>query len=309
MLTHAFTGNRIETLLATWYPLRDQMDWALASVIRVSGSAYRKPGALMLINSQGESFGMLSGGCLEADIRRNAQKSIALNKTLTLVYEADAATQSKHLVLTGCGGTVEVWIQPIHRQNDYQNLIPLYSSLSEGVSCRYQINRDLNNQCVNQHDAECHVFTYQAAPRLAIFGAGPDAVPLAHMASMLGWHIYLFDHRQNRVAINQFPQNCQLNSQPPAQRHIPELDAAVVMGHQLSFDRAALAQLNQLSSLKYLGLLGPVHRKSKILSQLTVPLQHKCYGPIGLHIGGQLPEEIALSCLSQIQAVLQGKSL
>ena len=67
-------SNQLNALLNTWADARDDTDWVLGTVYKTEGSAYRKAGAMMLINGYGQQFGLLSGGFLEADIVRNARK-------------------------------------------------------------------------------------------------------------------------------------------------------------------------------------------------------------------------------------------
>ncbi|WP_017446894.1 XdhC family protein [Gayadomonas joobiniege] len=298
----------IQSLLTAWYSLKEQCRWVLASISRTQGSAYLKAGTIMLISDQGHSLGMLSGGCLEADVKRNAQKVISLNKTKTLIYQAQSDADNAHLASTGCGGEISVLLQVVSAENDYQDLVKLYEFLKNGQVAYYQFCSQSVNRCLDRPSPDfVNVFTYQPTTRLALFGIGLDTVPLAHMAMILGWQVYLFDHRPNRLPLSLFPENCQLNYQRPEIRQIPDVDAAVVMGHNLKFDEQALRQLNQQKHLKYLGLLGPQHRKETLLARIAEPLNHKCFGPVGLDIGGNLPEEVALSCLSQIQAVIHGK--
>ena len=72
--------NHLSSLLNTWFPQKDQLDWVLATIIETDGSSYRKPGAMMFINSLGQYYGLVSGGCLEADIMRHARMCMASGK-------------------------------------------------------------------------------------------------------------------------------------------------------------------------------------------------------------------------------------
>ncbi|EWH09212.1 hypothetical protein DS2_13664 [Catenovulum agarivorans DS-2] len=305
--------NHVQSILQNWLDVKDQYQWALASVIEISGSSYRKPGAIMLINNQGRSMGMLSGGCLEADIILQAQKAIFLQKHKTLVYDTkDDGASPIHFL--GCGGSITVLIQPLNETNHFQYLPELYNTLTTNKQAYYHINTQQNLVCnqafshINQATTQ-KPFYYQAQVHLAIFGAGLDAIPMVKMAQVLGWQVSLFDYRSTHVGIKQFPQPFsyykQLFSQLP---HI-HFDAAIVMGHNLEFDAQALSYV-QSSNAKYIGMLGPKHRQEKVIDklpelgqQLTKPL----YGPLGLDIGGELPEEIALSTLAEVKAVLANK--
>ena len=74
---------QLSTMLATWAPRRDADDWVLGTVFKTEGSSYRKPGAMTLISAEGAQLGLLSGGCLEADIRLNARKVMSSGLPLT----------------------------------------------------------------------------------------------------------------------------------------------------------------------------------------------------------------------------------
>ena len=74
-------------LLNQWHAQRDTHEWVLGVVYKTEGSCYRRAGAMMLFNSQGQQFGMLSGGCLESDILRRARFSMMTGKAITLVYD------------------------------------------------------------------------------------------------------------------------------------------------------------------------------------------------------------------------------
>ena len=58
--------NHTQELLNTWFKQCDELEWILATIIGTEGSSYRKPGAMMMINSLGQYHGLLSGGCLES---------------------------------------------------------------------------------------------------------------------------------------------------------------------------------------------------------------------------------------------------
>ncbi|MCH1603124.1 MAG: XdhC family protein, partial [Luminiphilus sp.] len=68
---------QLAAMLSRWAPQRDAEEWILGTVYKTEGSSYRKPGAMSLISSGGDQLGLLSGGCLEADIRLNARKVMA----------------------------------------------------------------------------------------------------------------------------------------------------------------------------------------------------------------------------------------
>ena len=82
-------SNQLTTLLNAWKQGKDETDWVLGTIYKTEGSAYRKAGAMMLINGNGQQFGLLSGGCLEADIMRRARAVMQTQQGALLVYDAN----------------------------------------------------------------------------------------------------------------------------------------------------------------------------------------------------------------------------
>jgi xanthine/CO dehydrogenase XdhC/CoxF family maturation factor len=150
--------------------------------------------------------------------------------------------------------------------------------------------------------------------RLLVLGAGPDAMPLVDIAGLVGWHITVLDHRPAYAVAEHFPRARRVHAQAasalPAWISDQYFDAAVVMSHHLASDEAYLTALAD-SAVRYVGLLGPAPRRSRLLSDIGARAQQlgsRLYGPIGLDIGAVTPETIALAIVSEIQAVLAGRS-
>jgi xanthine dehydrogenase accessory factor len=143
-------------------------------------------------------------------------------------------------------------------------------------------------------------------PRLLILGAGPDAVPLVRMATELGWRVTIADHREAYVSNTAFDvaeRRCLVTSGDAAS--IDNLDAftaAVVMTHHLDSDRAWLQTL-AATHIAYVGLLGPHARRDRLVadSDIAAAFGERLHGPVGLDIGADSPESIALSILAEIQ--------
>jgi len=145
-------------------------------------------------------------------------------------------------------------------------------------------------------------------PRLLILGAGPDAVPLVRMAAELGWRVTLADHREayiNNAAFAPAERRCLVTAGDIGD--IGDLDtfmAAVIMTHHLDSDQAWLRALAP-TNIDYVGLLGPLARRDRLLadSVTATAFGDRLHGPVGLHIGADSPESIALSILAEIQSV------
>lgn len=168
-------------------------------------------------------------------------------------------------------------------------------------------------QVIEDDGAATLVVPIGLPPRLLVLGAGPDATPLVEIAGLMGWRIVVLDHRPAYAVGERFPRAKRV-AVSPASALANELanaryDAAVVMSHHLLSDQAYLAALAD-STIGYVGLLGPAPRRARLLAEIgdkAERLKSRLYGPIGLDIGANTPETIALAIVSEIQAVLAGR--
>jgi xanthine/CO dehydrogenase XdhC/CoxF family maturation factor len=147
-------------------------------------------------------------------------------------------------------------------------------------------------------------------PRLLVLGGGLDAIPLVGMAAELGWFVTIADHRPAYLARGGFERADRAVLVEPAKLaaslRLGDFDAIVVMSHHLATDRKYLAELAPLAT-SYLGVLGPRARRDRLLKDLadTAPqLEQRLKGPVGLDIGADSPESIALSILAELQSTL-----
>ncbi|PKG85098.1 xanthine dehydrogenase [Colwellia sp. 75C3] len=323
-------SNRLAALLANWFPDKDSCQWVLASIIETQRSSYRKTGAMMLINSIGKCYGLLSGGCLEADLKRQAQKCWQDETNLTVCYDMQDDSDIAWQLGIGCGGLVRVLLQPINRDNNYLDLLTLKNQLDNRNACFYHIDTSTthatsgnNNQVLSKDDSSlAPLVAIKPAPALVIFGGGIDTQPLVKMAHTLGWFICLVDSRTAYARPAYFKEADLVINQDYDELEqsllLPKADAIVIMHHNVSLDTRALQLVKKqaaLATTSYLGLLGPQHRTEKVLAQaqiLSTDLPCKLANPIGFDLGGELPESIALAVLSQAHAAIEqasGKSL
>lgn len=328
--------HQIEDLLEHWLPLADDA-WVLAVITQIQGSAYRKPGAMMLFHEFGQGVGMLSGGCLEADLRRHAQKAMQTKQVTCVTY--DASDESDASYRLGCGGIVDIMLIPLLKENHDLGLIELVQAFRHGRSGFYQLPLVKAGTDARQYQAAFYpealkpfpasdfvrtgVFTQEAGesliiplrPRfhLGIFGGGIDAKPIAAMAHTLGWQVTVFDGRTAYARAADFPHAhvVKLAAGELTANHIAQLDCAVVMNHNLGLDAAALKVI-QAHPLAYVALLGPAHRRDKVLGMAglsTESFSGVFSAPAGLALGGELPSAVALSILAQCHGVLHGATL
>jgi xanthine/CO dehydrogenase XdhC/CoxF family maturation factor len=147
-------------------------------------------------------------------------------------------------------------------------------------------------------------------PRVLILGAGLDAVPLVNVLAELGWRVSVADHRPaylERKGLARAEAVFDVRPDLLTERIKPaNFDAIVVMSHHLATDRAYLGQLAG-ADVPYLGLLGPPARKRRLLDELgesAGALGRRLRGPVGIDIGADTAESIAVSIAAESQQVL-----
>ena len=156
-----------------------------------------------------------------------------------------------------------------------------------------------------------------AAPqRLFVLGAGDDAKPLVRMGALLGWSVTVMDGRAQLARAERFPEAERVVVLPSVSAEVLEIrpeDAVVLMTHSYEQDRELLAAVLPLRP-RYLGLLGARHRSSLLVSEVAVRLGRtvaacceQVYAPVGLDLGGDGPEAIALAVIAEVQACCMGK--
>jgi len=269
--------------------------WALATLVQTQGSTYRKPGARLLIDLDGMTLGVLSGGCLEEEIGRCGQKVIA-----------DAAAKLSSFDtkrLYGCDGQLKILVEPIPAAAPDGNLITKIGQLlSKREACRIRTcfegdalgSEVLTADALIMEQRGILIDTVSPPIRLLLFGTGPEIDPITQLAQNLGWITERFDHP------SELSQDFRADTQT----------AAIVMNHNFGRDLLALDRVLPLQ-LRYVGLLGPKKRHAELLGRLgeyrpldfDAPIRN-LFAPPGLDIGSEAPEEIALAIVSEVAAVL-----
>ena len=297
----------------------------LATVIRTGGSTYAKPGAQMLIASDGEYAGLLSGGCLEGDLREYSRDVANTGNARIVSYDLRSTTDQLFGLGAGCEGAMDILLTRVAAP-DWQPLTDMAASFraDRALSVRFVI---ASNACAwplgrvmpaevgtPPAGVELFVATLAPAPRLLLLGGGPDARPVAELAAFLGWRVTVIDHRESYLAPARFPPQATLINARAADLatvvSLADYSAAVVMSHQLDSDQHYLRALAR-SAVPYVGLLGPAGRREKLLADLgadAAALRPRLRAPVGLDIGGRAPESIALSIVGEVHAVLAGRA-
>ena len=304
---------------------------ALASLVRVEGSSYRSEGARLLVGADGSSAGSISGGCLEAEIVRKAQWLTRTGATVQRYSTLFDDTAEIPYGL-GCGGTVHVLLEPADTP-EFQALMlafeaslrgePLHvtSWLPDGDAPLRRVVNDATGRVVFRSEqgaplAEEASYTEKltSPQRLFLFGAGEDARPMARLAALLGWSVYVQDGRAQWARPERFPEAQAVVASPELGALRPgREDAVILMTHSYEADRDWLQQVLPCAP-RYLGLLGSRHRSALLVSEAAAALgwtvaqacEHM-FSPVGLDLGGDGAEAIALSAIAEIQACTQGK--
>jgi xanthine dehydrogenase accessory factor len=235
----------------------------------------------------------VSGGCLEADVLERAKKVLKSGRAEVFTYDTTNDENSVFSLNMGCRGVIQILLEPISKDS------PLISEMRAAYD-----NREASEN---------------VEPPIAVmlFGAGADAVPLARIVSELGWEVSVFDHRPAFLTEERFPSAKKLvlqnADQPLTEFATDGRTAAVMMTHNYTRDCVVLPALLN-SDVFYIGALGPKRRTEQILEELAANGENltpdklsRLYAPVGLDIGADTPEGIALSIIGEIQSVLANR--
>jgi xanthine dehydrogenase accessory factor len=322
---------------------------ALATIIRVDGSSYRREGAKMLFSEDGSCCGTISAGCLEEDLIYHAQEVMQTSKAKTVIYDLKSVDDLSWGQGAGCDGEIEVLVEAIEWESEalrnnqmiwpcidkiieqgksvifvksvrgklgletqllfsnqglilsgekslkiQQSLIPYFRQLmDQGLKAKLFHIPELQSDFFFEH--------YTPKELLYIFGAGPDAEPLAKLASQVGFSVTVIDPRSSRCNEENFPTaDYRIIEHPESylmNNRIPFHGFVLVMTHNFNWDQQILKHLLE-SPLYYLGILGPKRRSERL--NANKPLPNFIHSPIGLEIGADGPEEISISVIAQL---------
>jgi len=276
--------------------LPEDLPATLAVIVGVHGSAYRRAGAARLTAPGRPPAGVVSGGCLEADLDLRASR--AGGEGMLLRYDLRGGPEDLWGLAAGCNGALEIWLQPIPagRPSAYRCAARW---LAEGRTAVVTTVLSTGLQWAAADDGHTfgapgpavgqRVFVDHRAPApsFLVFGRGPDAGPMADLAGRAGFRVRRAGDPDDLEGL--------LASAPP--------DAAVVMSHHFPGDRRALAAL-LAAGVPYVGVLGSRERTRRLLPEPWPPSVH---APLGLDIGADSPEEIALAAVAEALAVLRGR--
>ena len=296
----------------------------LATLLSVEGSSYRRPGARLLVLRDGARIGSISGGCLEEDLLARAQKVFASGRAEPVIYDTTSENDLVWGVGLGCHGIVRILVEKLPRHPGWAATLARNFAARQPTSLAVVHDGDdpaaFGTRLAASESPPAtraqHVYREIVPPptALVLFGAGDDAQPLARLAKEMGWHVTIADPRAAHATRERFPDADRLVVAPADQlvaRVAPDASTlAVVMTHHYVHDVPLLRALLPLP-LAYLGLLGPRKRAEKILADLEAgglavsPAQRaRLHAPVGLDLGADAPEQVALAILAEVHAVL-----
>ncbi len=313
---------------------------AVGLLVHTAGSTYRKPGALMLIAANGDYAGLLSGGCLEGDLREHAQSVIETGRPELVTYDMRGADDLIWGLGLGCEGAMQILLFRVGPERDWQPLTHLARSLATYTPTSIGIVVESSNaqmpigtvtlpdgaspavrpalenagrsgraEWVTGQDWKLFALPLSLPPKLLLLGAGPDAAPVVELAAHQSWKVTVADHRPAYARADHFPAAERVilcrPSELLAATDLSHFSAAVVMSHHLPSDLEYLRSL-AATQIPYIGLLGPAQRRERLLSDLggeaADSLRPRLHAPVGLPLGGRTPESIALAIVAEIHA-------
>lgn len=332
---------------------------ALATIVGVRGSTYRREGARLLLTRSQQMVGNISGGCLESDVMVVADEVMTTGQARLKTYDLTADDDVVWGLGLGCNGAVDIFVEPVDPSADVFALLrqaiaeeralavvtvlggaaPLGRRLAvwgDGVrsgtlgeaaldaGATRAAGAALQEGASRVHalpgsagDVQVLVEVLRPPIRLVVCGAGHDAAPMVQLASTVGWRVVVVDTRERFLTRERFPGAQQFIKAEPIQ--VPDRVAiddqtyVIVMTHNYLHDRDLLRGFLQTDA-SYIGMLGPRIRTEKIVDDLrregvtiTDRDRGRIYGPIGLDIGSETPEEIALAVIGEIRAVESGR--
>lgn len=337
---------------------------ALATIVGVQGSTYRREGARLLVDAAGQMTGNISGGCLEGDVAVVADEVMRDGTPRLATYDLTADDDTVWGLGLGCNGAVDVLVEPVaslggflrdvrraldeeatvalavvvrgpagvppgtrlvmHADGRMEGEIaerPAQDRLHRAMDAARREGRS-RRRTIASVSGDLDVFIEVLRPpiRLVVAGAGHDAIPVVAQGVALGWRVVVLDKREVYLKPERFPGASFLRASFPeaaAQMPLDDRTAVVVMTHNYIHDKDVLRGLLTRPGTFpfYLGVLGPRARTEKMMKELAAEdvepspdLRTRLYGPVGLDVGSEGPEEIAVAVIAEIVAVDRGRT-
>lgn len=359
--------NIAQEMWSFWSSAREEM--VLGTVVDVRGSAYRRPGASVLISRSGERVGMISGGCLDKDLVRKAWAWTENGPSCVLYDTRGDELHPEGRYGSGCDGLVRLFLErvrpgecarvPLMLRNQaredlntrvvatvyeasgaFGDLLGAREVLEEGKESSQGLFRDSGDlqellwQQMREHPAGSRpvsvtlrnergsvtalVEHIEPPLDLLVLGAGDDVRPLVAQAALMGWSTRVADKWPLLATPQRFPgaRNVLCGSLNSLRKELRVRASTfvVVMTHNFEDDLTWIPWILERSPA-YLGLMGPRRRTAQLFRRLFdrgmafSSEQLDCVQtPVGLDLGGDLPEEVAMSIIAGVVAYKNGRS-
>jgi xanthine dehydrogenase accessory factor len=286
---------------------------AVATLIRLEGSSYRRPGAKLLIAQDGTLVGNVSGGCLEEDLRERGRRVQQTGRPERVHYDTGSDENVVWGLGLGCDGRLDLWLQPFRPGDQAEVVAALLERLRGRTPFFLKLSMPegrLELPVAGEAAGEDFVEHLEPPADLVVVGAGEDARPVVRLAAEAGFRVTVVDHRSAFLTPERFPAAQRLVAARP-EKGLGDLPAhgqtlVILMTHAVALDRA-WARLWADTSVSYIGLLGPQARRAEITRHLPPASLPRVYGPVGLDLGAEGAEQIALSILAEALAVRAGR--
>ncbi|SDM34967.1 xanthine dehydrogenase accessory factor [Halogranum gelatinilyticum] len=344
--------------------LRTGRPAAVATVTNVQGSAYRRPGAKLVVAGDGNSTGAVTAGCLEDAVADLARAAVDDGKARVERFDltADAGGEVWGMGL-GCNGVIDLLVEPVDEslapavdELDAKRTVVVATAVGSdsseiAVGDRTTLTTDGDRVARDrpglpdavldaiaddvaalresgasatvtvETDAgtvEVFVDTLTPAPELLVFGRQRDVPPVARLGREAGFRVRVVTGRGGSADADRFPAAHEvLPTRSPDLASLVDAPAttyAVVMSHNFVDDRLALESLLD-TPIPYIGLMGPRKRFAEMreaFAEEGSPLGDadlsRVSTPVGLDLGGDHPTQIALSVVSEVLAVHNGRT-
>lgn len=272
---------------------------ALATVIGVEGSAYRRVGARMLILDDGTWVGSISGGCLEGDMLKKAKLAIQSQEVKVITYDTRDEDPFALGIGLGCNGKIDILIDP-----DRNRILAFKAFMEKALNSEKGLEISHTwNVAGKSKSVELHEFI-PPQPRIWIFGNQFDSHSLIKMCQQFAWKIFWVGNTLKMS--REIKQLCTSVFDWEDVKSIQFGDFVVCMTHDLERDIQICEKLANEDKIAYWGILGPQKRLGKIkekLAEINCKLPDTIHSPIGLDLGAEGPDEIAISIIAEIIAI------
>lgn len=300
-------------------------DAVLALVLETEGSTYVRAGAAALFGGGPEPVGWLSGGCLEPQIAARAAEAAAARHLHWLELDTRDDEDLIGGSAPGCRGRLRLALLPLATLPGWHDIVDawfaggeaLIVEISERGGVRAQLGASSTEwklpapPCPWTPASPQWDLPYPAPARVAVFGAGPETPMLLPLLRSLGWKTLLVERRARWRSQAELA-DAWLSLAPAdalAQPEVATAQVALVMHHHFEFDRETLEALAP-GAIAFVGLLGPQRRREDLMRLLPAAaveaLSSRLRSPVGMPLGGQGAEAIALSIAAQLQAWRHG---